>query len=171
MTREDDLLVFGHTSTGDRLALDAKGRVLRIEEDTGETLVEGTSFAKWIEAVVAADGVLYDREGEFREDVFDEAGEEMRPELVEKRERKALKIDPLAPAPAWRLAKALEKTGRPKKALDLLMTVVETDPSFGWAWFDLGRMLRSSGKLEQAEEAFSRAAEADPDYDHAGYFA
>jgi tetratricopeptide (TPR) repeat protein len=169
ITREEDLVVFGATGAGDRLALDGKGRVLRLEEDTGERLVEGTSFARWLEAFVAGEGILYDREGEFQE-VFDDEGE-LLPRFAEKRERKVLKVDPGASAPRWRLAKALAKLGHADKAIAALREAVELDPAFGWAWFDLGQLARAAGDLDEAEAAYARAAEAEPEYEHAGYFA
>lgn len=169
VAREGELVVFGETATGDRLALDPGGRVLRLEEDTGEALVEGTSFARWIEALVVADGVLYDREGDFREGLFDEDSDELTPAAAEKRERKALKLDPDAPAPAWRLARALERSGRAAEAEKLLRRAVAGDPDFGWAWFDLAKLARAAGRLEDAEAAFARAAECGGD--HAGFFA
>ena len=76
-------------------------------KDTGEMLVEGTSFARWLEGWISAEGTLYDREGEFKEGAFDE--EDVSPAAAEKRERRALKSDPEAPAPAWRLARALAR--------------------------------------------------------------
>jgi tetratricopeptide (TPR) repeat protein len=169
--REDELLVFGETSTGDRLALDGAGRVLKIEEDTGETLVEGSSFSRWIEGLVAAEGVIYDREGEFNEDVFEKDSDELTPAAAEKRERRALKADPDAPAPAWRLAKALARLGQEAKARQLLRALTAREPGFCWAWFDLGRLERQVEDFDAAERCFSSAAEADPDYEHAGYFA
>ncbi|MBI4509417.1 MAG: tetratricopeptide repeat protein [Deltaproteobacteria bacterium] len=173
--REGDLLVFGETGTGDRMALDLSApggpNVVRLEEDTGETLVEGTSFGRWIEGFVVAEGVIYDREGEFREGVFDETGEELAPDAVIKRERKALKLDPSAPAPAWRLARALEKKGQVEEAIRLLEQVTERSPRFSWALFDLARLLETKGELAQAESRFLAAAEADPDASHAGTFA
>jgi len=169
--RDGDLVVFGATAAGDRLALDAGGAVLRIEEDTGEALVEGTSFARWIEGLIVAEGVLYDREGDFREELFDESGEELLPAVSERRERKALKVDPGAPAPTWRLARALARLGHEGKAIALLRELTARAPRFGWAWFDLGRLARGAGRLEDAEAAFAAAAEADPAYEHAGYFA
>jgi tetratricopeptide (TPR) repeat protein len=172
VSREGDRVIFGRTATGDRLAVDGvTGAVLRIEEDTGETLVEGTSFARWIEGLAVAEGVVYDREGEFRDGVFDESGEELLPETAEKRERKALKVDPGAPAPAWRLAKALARLGRRDKATAVLAELTAREPLFAWAWFDLAKLERDAGRLAEAEAAFARAAEADPEYDHAGYFA
>jgi tetratricopeptide (TPR) repeat protein len=170
-SREDGLLVFADSALGDRFALDEEGRVHRIEEDTGEALIEGTSFERWLDAAVTADGVLYDREGEFKEGLFEDDGEEMAPAIVEKRERKALKIDPDAPAPAWRLARALDKLGRPGQAIEQLQHLVDRWPTFAWAWFDLGKLLRAEGRPPDAERAFARAAEADPSYEHAGWFA
>lgn len=170
LAREDGLLVFGDTATGDRLALDERGRVVRIEEDTGEALVEGSSFARWLEGLVVAEGVIYDREGEFREDVFEDDGEDLRPEAIEKRERKLLKVDPEAPAPSWRLAKALERRGKGREARALLEDVVEREPDFAWAWFDLGRLRLASGDAHGAEDAFARAAGARGAEEHAAFF-
>jgi tetratricopeptide (TPR) repeat protein len=169
--REGELVIFGRTATGDRLAIDPSRPgepVVRLEEDTGEVLVEGTSFSRWLEGYIAAEGVIYDREGEFREHVFDDSGEELLPQASERRERKALKLDPGAPAPSWRLARALERLGRKDRAARIL---AELPPEFGWARFDLGRLQRDAGQLDEAEAAFATAAEADPTYEHAGYFA
>lgn len=172
LVRKGDLLLFGESSTGDVFALDLGGQggkpVLRLEEDTEETLIEGTSFALWIEALVVADGVLYDREGEFKEGVVDETGEELAPAVVEKRERKVLKIDPRAPAPAWRLARALSRQGKGKEAQEILGRVVQATPSFAWAQFDLGQLQVAGGQLHQAEETFLRAGAVAGSY--AAYF-
>jgi tetratricopeptide (TPR) repeat protein len=170
VVRDGDLAVFGRAGD-DRLALDGAGRVVRVEEDTGEALIEGTSFARWLEAYVVAEATLYDREGEFRDGVFDDSGEEIAPAVVEKRERRALKLDPGAPAPSWRLARALDRLGQGAKAARVLDELVARAPAFGWAWFDLGRLRRVAGDLAAAEQAFARAAAADPGYEHAGYFA
>ncbi len=172
--RDGGLLVFGATQDGDTLALDL-GRdpppVVRVEADTGEALEEGTSFARWLEGYVAAEGTVYDREGEFREGIFGDEGEALDPRAVIRRERKALKVDPDAPAPSLRLARALERTGKAAEAERILAGVVARSPRFAWAWFDLGRLLRAAGRLAEAEGAFARAAEAQPDYEPAGYFA
>jgi tetratricopeptide (TPR) repeat protein len=164
------LLLFGRAGA-DALALDAAGQVLRVEDDTGESLTEGTGFGAWLEGFMAAEATLYDREGEFRDGLFDDGGEELLPAAAERRERRALKVDPEAPAPAWRLARALDRRGQPAKAVRVLEPLVARAPGFAWAWFDLGRLRRAAGDLAGAEAAFARAAAADPDYEHAGYFA
>jgi tetratricopeptide (TPR) repeat protein len=155
---DDQVTWFGATALGDRLGL-ADGLVVRLEEDTGELLVEGTSFARWLDATVVADGVYYDREGEWLDDVFDDDGE-VAPAASQKREKKAHKIDPGAPAPAWRLAKAQARSGDAGGARKTLEALVEETRDFAWAWFDLGRLRHGSGEVAAAEAAFATAADA-----------
>ena len=168
----DKMLIFGETETGDLLAIDRSTPksepVVRIEADTEEMMIEGSSFARWIEAAVVADGVLHDREGEYAEAVYDETGEELSLEASMKRERKALRIDPTAAGPKWRLSRALEKKGERREAIRLLKEVTADWPEFAWAWFDLGRLLRLDQHLEPAESAFAHAAELPGD--NSGYF-
>jgi tetratricopeptide (TPR) repeat protein len=175
LEREGDTLWFGETSLGDSLGLELAhgGRIVKLEEDTGEVLVEGSSFARWLEATVVADGVLYDREGEWLEDVFDDERDELAPAASSKREKKALKIDPAAPAPAWRLARAQERSGDAAAARATLEGLVVREAAFAWAWFDLGRLRRNDGDLAAAETAFSSAAEAGArqESELAGWFA
>src|SRR5688572_25761655 len=154
IAKDGEWLVFGGTAHDDRLALDARGRVVKLEEDTGDALVEGTSFSRWIEALVAAESVFYDREGEFKEGVFDETGEEPTADAVARREKKALRLDPDAPAPAWRLARALERQGQGREGRRILEGVCRGDGAFAWAWFDLGRLRRQGGGEAAAEDAF-----------------
>lgn len=169
LTPGDEGLVFGETGVGDALVLDDAGHVVRIEDDSGERLVEGTSFARWIEATVAAEQVFYDHEGEFQDEVFDEHGDEPRPDAIAKREQKYLRLDPGAPAPTWRLAQAQARLGRTREALRLLGDAIAADPAFAWARFDLGRLLFSLGDHEAAERAFATAA--DTGGEHAPHFA
>ena len=162
LEREGAMLWFGETALGDQLGIDVDGggRVVRLEEDTGELLVEGSSFARWLDATVVADGVLYDREGEWLDDVFDEDRDELAPAAAAKREKKALKLDPDAPAPAWRLAKAQERSGDAASARKTLEALVTRAGDFAWAWFDLGRLRRADDEGEAAEAAFVAAADA-----------
>jgi tetratricopeptide (TPR) repeat protein len=173
LEHEDELLWFGDSALGDHFALDPRdGRVLRLEEDTGELLVEATSFSRFVEALVVAEGVYYDREGDFLEDVFGDEGDEIGAAARVKREKRALKIDPDAPAPTWRLARALEKQDDAEGARKLLEKLVVREPGFAWAWFDLGRLRMKDGELPGAQEAFEKAAEAGAAAEHeqAGWF-
>jgi tetratricopeptide (TPR) repeat protein len=162
LEREGGVLWFGETALGDSLGIELErgGRVVRLEEDTGELLVEGSSFARWLEATVVADGVLYDREGEWLDDVFDDDRDELSSAAAVRREKKALKLDPDAPAPAWRLAKAQERGGDARAARKTLEQLVERVQDFAWAWFDLGRLRRGDSDAPGAEAAFVAAANA-----------
>ena len=162
LEREGAVLWFGETVLGDQLGIELEqgGRVVRLEEDTGEVLVEASSFALWLEATIVADGVLYDHEGEWLDAVFDDDQDELAPAASAKREKKALKIDPEAPAPAWRLAKAQERSGDGSAARKTLEALVAHARDFAWAWFDLGRLRRADEDSAAAEAAFAAAADA-----------
>lgn len=168
-TREDELVQVGEMG-GDGLWVDlARGSVWRSEEDTGELLEEGTSFERWLLGWVEAEGVLYDREGEFVAGVIDADGELAASAAIE-RERRVLKRDRGAAAPRWRLARALARAGKLEESRRELEQVVSRRPHFGWAWYDLSRLSETLGELDGAREEAVAAAEADPDYEHAGFF-
>jgi tetratricopeptide (TPR) repeat protein len=173
VTREADRLIVGATSEGDRIAVDRRGRVLKIEEGSGEATVEGSSYARWLEAYVVGESVVYDREGEFRDEIFADDGEGLTAEAELKRARRILKVDPGAPGPRSRLARALEREGDVDGARSQLGKLVAECPEFAWAWFDLGRLARDAAELHEAEQAFARAAEcaAAEGAEHAGFFA
>lgn len=154
---------------GDDLELDVQGGVWRRESDTEEWLEEGSRVDRWLHGWVDAQGELLDADGEFREDVFDEAGE-LTDDAAIRRERRLLDRDPVAPAPRWRLARALTRSGDLDAARDELEQVVEQRPAFAWAWFDLARISERLGELAGAIDEAVAAAEADPDYDYAPFF-
>ena len=154
---------------GDELYVDDGGRVWRVEEDTGEWLLEGSRLDRWLLGVFEAQGMLYDREGEFSDEAFDEEGE-LTPAMSERMNRRLLKRDRDATAPRWRLARAMVQQGKLAEAREQLEAVVASEPSFAWAWFDLGRISEKLGELGGAVDELEAAAQARPEYEHAGYF-
>jgi tetratricopeptide (TPR) repeat protein len=154
---------------GDDLYVDDHGQVWRLEEDTGEWLAEGSRLDRWLLGVIEAQGTLYDREGEFSDEAFDEEGD-VTAATSERMHRRILKRDRDAVAPRWRLARALVQQGNLEAARDELETAVATQPAFAWAWFDLGRISERLGELGNAVDEMEAAAQARPDYEHAGYF-
>ena len=79
------------------LELLGDGRV-RSRDDEGATIVVGSTLEKFLAAVMAREGFLVERDGEFK-DVFDE--EDVGERVRDKQTRAALKIDP--DAAAWQL--------------------------------------------------------------------
>jgi hypothetical protein len=155
---------------GDALWVElASGAVWRVEEDTGEWLCEGTQLDRWLWGWVEAEAVLYDREGEFRAGVIGPHGDLNAGTAIE-HERRLLRRDRSAASPRWRLARALARAGNIEAARRELEQVVEEHPRFGWAWYDLARLSEALGELAGAREEALAAADADPHYEHAGFF-
>jgi tetratricopeptide (TPR) repeat protein len=155
---------------GDALWVElATGALWRLEEDTGEWLSEGTRLDRWLWGWVEAEGVLYDREGEFRDGVIGPEGD-LTEETAIEHERRVLRRDRGAASPRWRLARALARSGDVAAARRELETVVDEHPAFGWAWYDLARLSETLGELAGARDEAMAAAEADPSYEHAGFF-
>ncbi len=156
-------------AAGDDLQVDDSGHLWILEKDSGELSEEASAFDRWLLGYVEAESELYDGDGEFRDDLYDEAGE-LTAEHRVCRERAILKRDKQAPAPRWRLARALVGLGKVEAARRELEEVVAARPGFAWAWFDLARASERLGQLEGAVGEAEAAASADPDCEYAGYF-
>lgn len=158
-------------SDGDPLFLDRKGKVWRNEESIEDDVCEGTRIDRWLAGMLDALDLVFDGDGEFAEDVFDEDGE-MLPIIREKQLRAQLKRDSAAPAPRWRLAQVLLDQGAVQEARNELEQVVASDPAFSWAWLDLARVSEKLGEASGAVDEARMAAEAAEGVQHpqAGYF-
>lgn len=155
--------------SGDDIYVSTDGRVWRLERDTAELLPEGTRFDRWLAGAIDAESLIYELDGEFRDDVFDEEGE-LSDASAAARERKQLSRDPKAVAPRWRLARSLSNQGKRMQARECLERVVETQPDFAWAWFDLSRISEEVGEIEAACDEAEMAGQANEEYEHASFF-
>ena len=133
------------TIDGDAVALDARGRVWRADSSLEDDVLEGTRLERWLAGVFDAIGLLYDGDGEFADDVFDEDGE-IEDAVVERQLRAQLRRDATAPGPRWRLAQLLLATGEVAKARAQLEQVVADSPELPWAWLDLARISERTGE-------------------------
>jgi len=138
--------------------LDARGRVVTVDDATAERAVEGSDFARWLDAVMAREGLVYDRDGEFREEAFD--GVELTAKVQRKRAEAAVKADPSSPAWREELGRLLVEAGSVEAAAEALQRAAELEPSSAGAWFELAKLRRQVGAHAPAAEAFRRAAEA-----------
>jgi hypothetical protein len=161
---------FAHIE-GDEVAIDQRGRIWRSEESIEDEVCEGTRVDRWLAGQLDALDLIFDRDGEYADDVFDEDGDIL-PIIREQQLRAQLKRDATAPAPRWRLAHVLTDQGSLAEARNELEQVVADDPVFAWAWLDLARVSEQLGELGGAIDEARMAAEAAEGVQHpqAGYF-
>lgn len=156
---------------GDAVAVDPRGKVWRTDASIDDDVCEGTRLDRWLAGQVDALALLFDRDGEYADEVFDEHGEIL-PIIREKQLRAQLKRDPAAPGPRWRLAHVLLEQGALEDARNQLEQVVADDPAFAWAWLDLARVSERLGEAGGAIDEARMAAEVAEGVQHAqaGYF-
>ena len=159
------------TWEGDAIALDVRGRVWRSDASIDDAVCEATRLDRWLAGAVDSQAMLFDHDGEFADDVFDDDGELLL-SLREKRLRAQLKRDQGAPGPRWRLAHVLVEQGAAENARDMLEQVVADDPAMAWAWLDLARISEKIGEMSTAIDEARMAADAAEGLGHpqAGYF-
>jgi hypothetical protein len=135
------------------LEIDGDGRV-RSRDDEGAAIVVGSSLERFLAVVMAREGVLVDREGEFK-DVFDEEG--VTPRARAKQTEIALKLDGLAAAWQLEAAERAFDDGDDAAAEAALARAVAIDEGAGEAWALLGALQRRAQRLDAAEASFARA--------------
>ncbi|MCE9578588.1 MAG: hypothetical protein K8W52_36010 [Deltaproteobacteria bacterium] len=154
---------------GEPIDVDRRGRVWRTDPQTGDEIIDGTSFEKWLRGVVDALGELFDGDGEFADSVFDRDGE-LTAEVRRAQARAQAKRDAKAPGPRWRLARELALSGEVEAARRELERVVEVAPEMPWAWLDLARLSETAGELDGAYDEALQAAEAAAGHEQLAYF-
>ena len=145
----------------------APWRVWTRDPETERARLCGSGFERWLDAVMAREALVYDRDGEFREAAFDEG--ELAPRVARRRAEAAIKVDPEAAAWHEELAELHLDAGESERAAAALQRVVALDPSAADAWFSLGRLLRASGDVAPAIAAFRAAAAAEPTDEEAAF--
>jgi len=159
------------TVEGEPIAMDHRGRIWRSDDSLDDDVCDGTRVDRWLAGLHDSFGLLYDADGEFADNVFDDDGEIL-PAIREKQLRAHLKRDTAAPGIRWRLAHALFDQGATEDARNELEQVVADDPAFTWAWLDLGRISEQLGDVGNALDEVRMAAETAEGVQHpqAGYF-
>jgi hypothetical protein len=124
LRRQGDQLRLGEYE-GATLFLDARGRV-RIEDETGDRIVAGSTLERFMDAVMAREKLLVGADGEFTDAFVDSA--ELSMEMRRKRTRAALKAD--AGSAHWQVELvelALDENDA-DTAARALQAAVEVDP-------------------------------------------
>jgi hypothetical protein len=161
----DSSLVFGASSAGDCFLLDAATadvRVLRVAGDTNERWLAGSTFPRWLDAVLARERILYGDDGEFLLEAFESDGEELAPIYSLRQAERALRRDAGSADSHHDQGLAFRRLGRLEKAGEAFAHAAHLDSGNPWPWFHLGRIELTLGHPDKAEEAFRRAAAAVP---------
>lgn len=159
--RVEEELVFAEAADGDRFALAADGHVVRLgAEPEPERWRAGSDFARWLDATIAHDRVLYDSDGEFAEHAFDPDGGEILPLMVLRQAERALRVDPGSADAEHERGVALRRLDRLEDSVAAFRRAATLDPPNPWPWFDLGRVAMTMGTpgARPALEAFEAAA-------------
>jgi hypothetical protein len=166
-------LVIAEGAGGDRLALSAEdeARVFRLRAGSEERWLAGSSFPRWLEAAIAREAILYDHEGEFRLEAFEEDGEELTPTFALRQAERALKKDPGSAESHHDLGVASRRLGRLDRAREAFAEAATLDPENPWPAFDHGRTALALDSFVEAAEAFRRAAAAAPGAEGARFVA
>lgn len=154
---------------GEALTVDRDGKVWRDDPETGEPVCDGSRFDRWLSGAIDATALLFDRDGEWNDEVFTEDGE-LADATVLAMAKAQVRRDPRAPGPRWRLARALTARGDLDTARAELEEVVATAPGLAWAWLDLARLSERLGASGGAIDEAEAAADADPTHEHRGHF-
>jgi tetratricopeptide (TPR) repeat protein len=165
-------LAFAEGASGDRY-LFGEGSdppVFHLRPD-GERWHAGSTFPRWLDAYLAREALLYDKEGEFLLEAFEEDGQELTPTFALRQAERALRKDPDAAETHHDLAVALRRLGRPSSALPHFVRATELDPENPWPWFDRGRLELDEGDPASAARSFRRSAELTPGTDGGRLFA
>ena len=151
------------------IEVDRAGAVWRVDPETGDDVIDGTTFDRWLHGAIDASALLFEDDGEFRDDVFTEGGE-LTPEVSLAQAKAQVRRDARAPGPRWRLARLLVARGDLDTARAELEEVVARAPALAWAWLDLAKISERLGSKGGAVDEAEAAADADPDHEHRAHF-
>jgi tetratricopeptide (TPR) repeat protein len=152
-------LIVAEAASGDRYAIDGAGAVVHLRAGSDERWRAGSTFPRWLDAIVAREQLLYDSEGEFRLEAFEEDGEELTPAFALRQAERAVRKDPDSAEYQHDLGVAHRRLGKLDRARAAFARAAALDPANPWPWFDRGRTELALEEPAAALEAFRRAAE------------
>ncbi len=139
------------------LRVDARGHIRELDE-SGDSIVVGTSVERWLDALMARERLVVDREGEWKE-VFSDDGQELLPAVRERRASAGKKCDPGAALFWFESAELRLEEGNLADARTLLQKAVELDPDAPALHTVLAGALVEAGDLDAAGTHYWAAAE------------
>lgn len=149
-------LRIGETPDG-ALLLRSTGGIYLVEEEAPDPMLAASSTESWLDATLAREGLLVDREGEYR-DVFTE--DDLSLPVRRKRMQLGRKHDPKAALYLFEQAELDAEEGNLDAAMAALRLCVKLDEQAGPAWELLATLCLDSGATEEGEAAALKAAAA-----------
>jgi len=128
------------------------------EGDGTEVWLSGSSFPRWLDAIVAHEAVLFDSTGEYAEQAFASDGEEVAPRFAVKQAERAVRQDAGSAEFQHELALACRRLGRKDEADRAFGEALHLQPLNPWPVFDRGRLRLDDGDDLGASEDFETAA-------------
>lgn len=161
-------VAFAESLAGDRFVFAPAGGaaarserpVFRVRAGAEERVLAGSNFARWLDATIAREQVLYGPDGEFAPEIFDDDGEEIVPRIALRQAERALRADPGSAEAHFDRGVALRRLDRLADAGDAFESAGLIDTVNPWPWFDLGRTVLPLDP-RRALAAFRRAADAE----------
>lgn len=150
-------LRIGETQDGALLLRPAGGGIYLVDEEVPDPLLAGSNTESWLDATLVREGLLVDREGEFR-DVFTEDGLSL--PVRRKRMQLGRKNDPKAALYLLEQAELDAEAGDLDAALAALRLCVKLDAQAGPAWELYATLCLDTDAREEGEAAALKAAES-----------
>lgn len=150
-------LRIGDTQDGALIMRPNSDAIYLVDDESPDPILCGSSIEAWLDATLAREGLLVDREGEFR-DVFTEDGLSLT--VRRKRVQLGRRHDPQAALYVLEQAEIDAEAGEIDTALATLRLAVSLDPQAGAAWEMLATLYLDRGEREAGEEAALRAADS-----------
>lgn len=139
------------------LGNDEKGRLYLVDEDAPDPILVGSDTESWLDATLGREGLLFDREGEFR-DVFTDQGLSLA--VRRKRFQLGQRYDAQAALYLLEQAELSCEDGDLPAAISLLQKAVAQDPNAGPAWELLATLCLDCEQIEAGQQAALQAAAA-----------